>query len=1045
MRNVSKTTKRVLSVILAVIMTLSCLSACVSIIALAADGWTYIAGSTKRVERSLYVKQDQFYTSGLIGGSGKIIDGNAASKAVTVGASGGSTTLYTTATGTDTWWAWTEYIVGDEEIDACVLTKTGNGGLYNETTKKYIGRSSSSLTASTTETKWTFGTNKIYNGSYYMTASGSNIALSTSSSSTISAYNYAQKVYVEETTAGGYYRQSGPTAYNVEQGSSLTASEVESKVEVQYKTSSSATTYTTLKVGQNDITLTWNKTLDTNVPGTYTATVKIGSTVLDTITVTVSKEEVPATTYIQYTPKTSGQILEEGTYVFWNEGYTCLLLGENKSGGGLNIAFDDSFSISSNELSTSLVNAPIKVTVANASDNTYYFQTADGKYISINSSTTKEAATLTTTPTALQVITSDGKIAIGVANSNYYLNCYHDSKAIGVWSNGLNDVNNRFVAYKLPETVTANNYYKYTPNTSGQYLEEGTYVFWNEGGTRLLLGQAASGGGLSSSQVYDFSISGDVLTTKLNTAEFKVTVANAASNTYYFQTSDGKYLSITRNTTLAALTLSDTRTAVQVNVSGDKIGIHRTNGDYYINCYGGNGDFGIYSGAMNDVNNRFVAYKIPGEVYEYVGSTLFIVTKGESFNVNSIKDDIKVLYKESEELSDSEGEIFTLDDDEVTLTWNQTVDTSKEGEYTATVYADGKAVAEITVRVEEYKGIVDTKADPSTSDIEDWFTKSPADDGKIATDKTVYYNGDEFNAFSAYESDEFSVALSALGQSYESVETEEIVTEEKLHPDVVFVIDASGSMRTFTVAGSSTVTRAEATADGLNEAIKELYAADPETRIGIVTYGFGIYQGVYLPLDKYTLPEGQTDYITWGGRMVASSGGTINDGHSYAVKTASSSKTVSSLKSLSKIPGFQNRGSNNYTYYRPTTSELTTIATVNGITYYAASGKFNSNDVIYIFTSSKEAYVAMLFSSASGTNTNVFMNDDITITYASSTSVTYTTNSYSNRSSNVKLSFESLPYVMSTNFLINSSGQVVKPSSHQFVASVGTFTQAGLQ
>lgn len=444
--------KRALSVILAVIMTLSCLSACMSIIALAADGWTYIAGSTQRVERSLYVKQDQFYTSGLIGGSGKIIDGNAASKAVTVGASGGSTTLYTTATGTDTWWAWTEYIVGDEEIDACVLTKTGNGGLYNETTKKYIGRSDSSLTASTTETKWTFGTNKIYNGSYYMTASGSNIALSTSSSSTISAYNYAQKVYVEETTAGGYYRQSGPTTYNVEQGSSLTASEVESKVEVQYKTSSSATTYTTLKVGQNDITLTWNKTLDTSVPDTYTATVKLGSTVLDTITVTVSKEEVPATTYIQYTPQTSGQILEEGTYVFWNEGYTCLLLGESKSGGGLNIAFDDSFSISSNELSTSLINAPIKVTVANASNNTYYFQTADGKYISVGTDTTLSGATLTTSPTALQVITSNGKIAIGRVNSDRYLNCYHDSKAIGVWYNGLNDVNNRFVLYKNEET-----------------------------------------------------------------------------------------------------------------------------------------------------------------------------------------------------------------------------------------------------------------------------------------------------------------------------------------------------------------------------------------------------------------------------------------------------------------------------------------------------------------------------------------------------------------------------------------------------------------
>ena len=103
------------------------------------------------------------------------------------------------------------------------------------------------------------------------------------------------------------------------------------------------------------------------------------------------------------------------------------------------------------------------------------------------------------------------------------------------------------------------------------------------------------------------------------------------------------------------------------------------------------------------------------------------------------------------------------------------------------------------------------------------------------------------------------------------VETVETEVMDKIHPDVVFVIDASGSMRVYNVAGEE-ICRGEATAKALNEAIKELYASDPETRFGIVTYNDELHEsGVYLPVDKYTLPAGQTDYITWDGVMVAKS------------------------------------------------------------------------------------------------------------------------------------------------------------------------------
>jgi len=330
-----------------------------------------------------------------------------------------------------------------------------------------------------------------------------------------------------------------------------------------------------------------------------------------------------------------------------------------------------------------------------------------------------------------------------------------------------------------------------------------------------------------------------------------------------------------------------------------------------------------------------------GGYYKYNGENSFSVDLDSTFDESTVTDRISVLHKTDLSTPDADCDVLTLEDEEVTFSWNRTVNTAVEGDYTGTVYVDGNAVGTITVTVAAVDELAEAANDPSTSGISNQFSLTSDEDGKMTTDKTVKFRADEFGAFGSYASDEFSVALSALGQTFPTVETEETVEMEKLHPDVVFVIDASGSMRVFTVSGSNTVTRGEATITGLNEAIKELYANDPETRIGIVTFSNDYDSGgIYLPLDKYTLPEGQTDYVTWGGRMVASatapSGTTSTRYNNLAlpVRTTSSATSVTPVR-LSNVPSYS-ISTNSYTWTNPAYSSMTKLTTTaDGTTYYA--------------------------------------------------------------------------------------------------------------
>ena len=122
-------------------------------------------------------------------------------------------------------------------------------------------------------------------------------------------------------------------------------------------------------------------------------------------------------------------------------------------------------------------------------------------------------------------------------------------------------------------------------------------------------------------------------------------------------------------------------------------------------------------------------------------------------------------------------------------------------------------------------------ADPDTSEDDHIFNGTPAEDGKIWTDKSVT-TGAIYGV--AVDEENFGVALSAMAQTYNTVETGVSTQETKIAYDVVFVLDFSGSMND-AVSKKSSTAKAQAMVDALNPAIVTLME-NAESRIAVVGY-----------------------------------------------------------------------------------------------------------------------------------------------------------------------------------------------------------------
>lgn len=172
-------------------------------------------------------------------------------------------------------------------------------------------------------------------------------------------------------------------------------------------------------------------------------------------------------------------------------------------------------------------------------------------------------------------------------------------------------------------------------------------------------------------------------------------------------------------------------------------------------------------------------------------------------------------------------------------------------------------------------------SDPSTSQIESQFRDADYDDskkndGKVITDKSVIYMGDDYNAFSNYDQDTFGVTLSALGQQFDISGSYEVSTPL----DVVFVLDASGSM---IINNAGNITRAEAMVTAVNSTMKTIYDLNPDNRVGVVAFsGAGTK---LLELGRYSAPNNEyltmSNYSSRTGTLKPNTGLASSDGKTY--------------------------------------------------------------------------------------------------------------------------------------------------------------------
>lgn len=174
----------------------------------------------------------------------------------------------------------------------------------------------------------------------------------------------------------------------------------------------------------------------------------------------------------------------------------------------------------------------------------------------------------------------------------------------------------------------------------------------------------------------------------------------------------------------------------------------------------------------------------------------------------------------------------------------------------------------LTLSIGAYAVSINSTVDLNTSHIEQLFSDDTS--GKIEIDKTVEYNQNEYINNLQYGISDFSITLSAIGQDFIQNVTE--LEEHQYHPDIMFIVDVSGSMKD-PMTGSN-VNRIQSTVQALNLAINSLVEQDPETRWGVISFGNNYYTntqravgtyrlgfltrnynapaGLYLPIHKYS-------------------------------------------------------------------------------------------------------------------------------------------------------------------------------------------------
>lgn len=203
-------------------------------------------------------------------------------------------------------------------------------------------------------------------------------------------------------------------------------------------------------------------TFNRNAAGTYTglSVSYKGTPVTSGFTLNVAEATKVTTgngnTYTRYTPKTTGQRIENGEYLIYNAGERVMLTGTNITGG---ISASYNVTLGNNGATLTTTEGVVyTVSVVNAANNTYTIKAPDGRYLNLGSGT----ASLGTTAQNLVATTSGNNVAFADASNtdNYFCsewtNGQYTNSNFSSWESaeaGIGDDNCQITLYK-PQSET---------------------------------------------------------------------------------------------------------------------------------------------------------------------------------------------------------------------------------------------------------------------------------------------------------------------------------------------------------------------------------------------------------------------------------------------------------------------------------------------------------------------------------------------------------------------------------------------------------------
>ena len=352
-------------------------------------------------------------------------------------------------------------------------------------------------------------------------------------------------------------------------------------------------------------------------------------------------ETVTETVYEKYSPNQGAnqQILEGGRYIIYSPARGYVFAGQAASGGGITTSKDFELSDDGSTI-TAPGAAVVTIATVQGQNNRYTVRTDDGKYLAIAASNGQSSASLSNNSTQLTVITKSSVgadyVAIGETGSNYFLNARGDSGEAEVfgayagWGNdgGLANQQNRLVLYREvtvthtvevpdepdvpvdPDAPAPEGYHwaiasevkfeRYTPNTSGQIIEPGRYIFVNESRNYVLAGENALHGGITASKHYE--VNGNLITAS-DSDVMTVVGLEGQNNMYYIHNGDGKYVSVYPASNQSAASMSTLASTLTAHVVNGQVEICEPEGQYALNAYEGT-VFGVYSANSGNYTNQ---------------------------------------------------------------------------------------------------------------------------------------------------------------------------------------------------------------------------------------------------------------------------------------------------------------------------------------------------------------------------------------------------------------------------------------------------------